>query len=105
MREVRAPVDAQLDVGALVDQQVETLARGQLPALVLLGDLLLAAPQLHPLATLMEILHQRSQQRRFLHRRVRLFGRHLSFGSVVGSEKRYFPHYPLARLGRSVPIP
>ena len=43
--EVRAAVDPELDEGALVDQQVDPLARGQLAALVLFGDLLLAAAE------------------------------------------------------------
>ena len=36
----------ELDEGALVDEQVDPLAGGQLAALVLLGDLLLAAAEL-----------------------------------------------------------
>ena len=43
LREVRAPVDAELDERALVDQQRQPLARGELVLLVLAGDPLLAA--------------------------------------------------------------
>ena len=39
-------MDAELDERALVDQQREPLARGQLALLVLAGDLLLAAAEL-----------------------------------------------------------
>ena len=56
--EVRAAVDAHLDEGALVDQQVDPLAGGQLAALVLLGDLLLAAAELRLLAALVQLLGQ-----------------------------------------------
>ena len=41
-------VDAELGERALVDQQVDPLARGQLVRVVLLGDLLLAAAELAP---------------------------------------------------------
>ena len=43
--EMRPAVDPDLDEGPLVDEQVDPLARGQLAALVLLGDLLLAAAE------------------------------------------------------------
>ena len=56
LREVRAAVDAHLDERALVDQQVDPLAGRELAALVLLGDLLLAAAQLRLLAPLVEVL-------------------------------------------------
>ena len=45
LRGVRAAMDAELDERAGVDQQRDPLARGELLALVLLGDLLLAAAQ------------------------------------------------------------
>ena len=60
--EVRPAVDAQLDEGALVDQQGEPLAGGQLVALVLLGDLLLAAAELGLLAALVQVVDQRAQR-------------------------------------------
>ncbi len=60
--EVRAAVDAHLDEGALVDQQVDPLAGGQLAALVLLGDLLLAAAELRLLAPLVQLLGQLGQR-------------------------------------------
>src|SRR5260221_3556679 len=60
--EGRAAVDAELDEAALVDQQVDPLARGQLAALVLLGDLLLAAPQLRLLAALVQLFVQLRQR-------------------------------------------
>ena len=60
--EVRAAVDAELDEGALVDQQVDPLAGGQLAALVLLGDLLLAAAELRLLAALVQLLGQLGQR-------------------------------------------
>ena len=60
--EVRPAVDAELDEGALVDQQVDPLARGQLAALVLLGDLLLAAAELRLRAALVQLLGQLRQR-------------------------------------------
>ena len=60
--EVRAAVDAHLDEGALVDQQVDPLAGGELAALVLLGDLLLAAAELRLLAPLVQLLGQLAQR-------------------------------------------
>jgi len=59
LREVRPRVDADLDEGPLVDEQVDALARGQLAALVLLGDLLRAAAELGALAPLVQVAHQR----------------------------------------------
>ena len=61
--EVRAPVHAQLDERAVVDQQRDALARGQLLALVLRGDLLLAAAEPDARSPLLEVLDERSQQR------------------------------------------
>jgi hypothetical protein len=55
-------VDAELDEGPLVDQQVEPLAGGQLAATVLLGDLLLAAAQLRLGAALVQLLVQLRQR-------------------------------------------
>ena len=71
LREVRPPVDAELDEGAVVDQEREPLARGQLVLLVLARDLLLAAAELRLRAALLEVLDERSQ-RRALDERVRL---------------------------------
>ena len=59
LREVRAPVDAHLDEGALVDQEVDPLARGELAARVLLFDLLGAASELRLIAPLVEIADER----------------------------------------------
>ena len=56
LREVRAGVDAHLDEGARVDEQVDPLARGQLAGGVLLGDLLLAPAELRLLAALVEVV-------------------------------------------------
>ncbi len=61
--EVRFAVDAELDEGALVDQQRDALARGQLLARVLRGDLLLASAEADLRAALVQILDQRAQQR------------------------------------------
>ena len=52
-----------LDEGALVDQKVDPLAGGQLAALVLLGDLLLAAAEPRPLARLVQLLGQLVERR------------------------------------------
>ncbi len=60
--EVGPAVDAELGERAVVDQQREPLARGQLVALVLLGDLLLAAAQPRLLAALVEVVHQRAER-------------------------------------------
>jgi hypothetical protein len=43
---MRAAVDAELDEGPRIDEQVDALARRQLAALVLDRDLLLAAAEL-----------------------------------------------------------
>jgi len=51
-------VNADLDEGPRVAEQVEPLARGQLAALVLLGDLLLAAAELGLFAARVEVLGQ-----------------------------------------------
>jgi hypothetical protein len=59
---VRAGVDAQLGERAVVDQQREPLARGQLVGRVLLGDLLLAAAQPRRRAPLVQLLDQRAQR-------------------------------------------
>ncbi len=56
--EVRAAVDPHLDEGALVDEEVDPLAGGQLAAVVLLGDLLLAAAELGLGAALVQLLSQ-----------------------------------------------
>src|SRR6188472_103969 len=56
--EVGTAVDAHLDKCALIDQQGDPLAGGQLAALVLLGDLLLAAAQLRLRAPLVQLLGQ-----------------------------------------------
>ena len=61
--EVRPAVDAQLDEGALVDQQLEPLARGELVLLVLALDLLLAAALPGLLAPLVQIVDERPQGR------------------------------------------
>ena len=57
-------MDPELDERALVDQQREPLARGQLLGGVLGGDLLLTAAELDLLAPGLEILDQRSEQAR-----------------------------------------
>ena len=56
-------VDAQLHEGAVVHQQRDPLARGQGALLVLLVDLLLAAAEADLLATGVQILDQRAQER------------------------------------------
>ena len=48
---------------ALVDQQREPLARGELALLVLAGDPLLAAAEPRALAALVEVVHQRAERR------------------------------------------
>jgi hypothetical protein len=48
-------MDAHLDERPRIDEQVDALARRQLAALMLLGDLLLAAAQLRLLAALVQI--------------------------------------------------
>jgi hypothetical protein len=55
---VRAAVESDLDEGAGVDKQVDALAGGELAALVLLGDLLLAAALQRRVATLVELVVQ-----------------------------------------------
>ena len=59
---MRAAVDPQLDERALVDQQGQPLAGGELVASVLGGDLLLAPAELDLLAPRVEILRERAQQ-------------------------------------------
>ena len=56
LREVRLRVDPELDPRAVVDQQREPLARGQLLGGMLAGDLLLAAAELDALTLGVEIL-------------------------------------------------
>src|SRR6185312_6385110 len=56
--EVRAAVEAELDEAALVDQQVDALAGGELAALVLLGDLLLTTGEAGGGAALVELVVQ-----------------------------------------------
>src|SRR2546430_16222141 len=65
---MRAAVDAELGERALVDQQRQALARGELFLRVLARDLLLPAAELDLRAPRFEVLHQRSQQRGLLHR-------------------------------------
>ena len=60
--EVRPPVDPELDERPLVDQQRQPLARGQLLARVLGGDLLLAATEPDLLAPCTQIFGERAQQ-------------------------------------------
>ena len=57
-------MDAELDEGPLVDQQVDPLARRQLARVVLLLDLLLAAAELRPLARVVELVGQLGERRR-----------------------------------------
>jgi len=57
-------VDSHLDEGALVDEQVDALAGGELATLMLLGDLLLAAAQLRRRAPLVQLLGQLGERRR-----------------------------------------
>ena len=63
-------MDPELGERALVDQQREPLARGELVLLVLAGDLLLASAQPRLLAPLVKLLDERAQ-RRARHQRVR----------------------------------
>ena len=60
--EVRPAVDAELDERAVVDQQRDPLARGQLLARVLLCDLLLAAAEADLRAARVEVFDERAQQ-------------------------------------------
>ena len=59
-------MDAELHERARVDQQRDPLARGELFALVLLGDLLLAASEHDLRAAGLQVLDQRPQQGRGL---------------------------------------
>src|SRR5204862_1839475 len=56
--EMRAAVDAELDEGAGIDEQVDPLAGGELAALVLKGDLLRPTPELRPLAPGVKVLDE-----------------------------------------------
>ncbi len=56
LREVRPAVDAELDEGARVAEQVDPLAGGELAALVLEGDLLLAAAELRLVTAGVDVL-------------------------------------------------
>jgi hypothetical protein len=51
-------MDAHLDERSFVDQEVDPLTRGQLPARVLLFDLLGAAPKLGLLAPFVEVANE-----------------------------------------------
>jgi hypothetical protein len=55
-------VDAELDPGPAVDQEVKPLAGGQLLAGVLGLDLLRPAALLDPLAALAQVIGERAQQ-------------------------------------------
>ena len=59
LRGVRAGLDPNLDERAGIDQQVDPLPGGQLPALVLDGDLFGAASELRLLAAGVKILDER----------------------------------------------
>ena len=63
-------MDAELHERALVDQQRDALARRQLLARVLRGDLLLAAAQADLRAAGLQVLDQRAQQRGRIPRRL-----------------------------------
>src|SRR6185369_17841970 len=58
-----AAMDPHLDEGALVDQEVDPLAGGELAAVVLLGDLLFAAAELCLLAPGVQLRGQVGQRR------------------------------------------
>jgi hypothetical protein len=55
-------VDPELDEGPGVDQQIQSLARGELVTRVLGGDLLLAPAELDLLAPRAQVLGERAQQ-------------------------------------------
>ncbi len=82
-------MDAELDEGALVDQQRDPLPRGELFALVLLGDLLLAAPEPDLRAPGVQVLDERAQQRcrclRRVHQRPFQTGSRFSKNAVTPS--------------------
>src|SRR4029079_9859679 len=59
LRGMGAGLNAELDEGPRVDQEVDPLAPRELSALVLERDLLLAAAELGLLAAPVEVLHQR----------------------------------------------
>ena len=84
LREVRPAVDAQLGERALVDQQRQALARGELVRGVLALDLLLAAALAGALAALVEVLDERAQRRA---RDERVGGRPLSCGHAPPGQK------------------
>ena len=63
LREMRAPVDAELHERSLVHQQREPLARGQLALLVLAGDPLLASARAGLLPALVQVINQGAQRR------------------------------------------
>ncbi len=60
-------MDTHLDEGALVDEQVDALARGELARVVLLFDLLLAAAELGLLAAGVEVLGEVVEAHRPFH--------------------------------------
>ena len=74
----------ELGEGALVDQEREALAGGQLVAPVLLGDLLGAAAGPDRLPTLLEILNERAQRRP----RLGLENRELALGAARRRDHR-----------------
>ncbi len=94
--EVRAAVDPHLDEGALVDEQVEPLARGQLAALVLFGDLLLAAAKLRLLAALVQLLGEVVQRRRSRQEVLRF---------LLGAPHPYLPFHCGSRFSKNAVTP
>src|SRR3979411_1954368 len=66
---MRAAMDAELGERALVDEQRQALARGELFLGVLARDLLLPAAELDLRPARLEVLDQRAQQRGLLERR------------------------------------
>src|SRR5262249_16832874 len=94
--EVRTAVDPHLDEAALVDEQVDALAGGQLAALVLLGDLLLAAPELRLLAPLVQLLGQLAQRCR---------ARKQMLGLLLGAAHSYRPFHCGSRFSKNALTP
>ncbi len=85
--EVGPCVDAHLDEGAVVDQQRQALAGGELLLGVLAGDLLLAAALGDLRASLEQVLDQRAQQR----------------GRLLGAHQR--PFHTGSRFSKKAPTP
>src|SRR5262249_13262767 len=102
--EVRTAVDAHLDEGALVDEQVDPLAGGELAALVLLGDLLLAAAELCLLPTLVQLLGQLAERRRAWEQ-MAILGVAARGGSLFGAGHRSLPFHCGSRFSKNAVTP